>query len=126
MSVRADRDRILVTGLRVLARHGVLPHEREHGQLFVVDLDLDVDLGPAGASDRLADTVDYADLVGRVAALIEGESRSLIEALAGDIARLVLADERVRSVRVRVAKPQALLGRDGQVAAEVVRAQGDS
>jgi hypothetical protein len=37
-------DRITVTGIEVFAHHGVLPHERELGQRFVVDLALDLDL----------------------------------------------------------------------------------
>jgi dihydroneopterin aldolase len=42
---------------------GVLPFEREQGQWFELDLELGVDLGPAGRSDQLADTLDYADLI---------------------------------------------------------------
>ena len=39
-------DRILLTGLRVRGHHGVLPHEAQLGQVFVVDLELAVDLAP--------------------------------------------------------------------------------
>ena len=52
-------DRILISGLRELGVHGVLPEEQERPQPFEVDLELLVDLAPAGASDELADTVDY-------------------------------------------------------------------
>ncbi len=55
-------DRISVTGIEVFAHHGVLPHERELGQRFVVDLALELDLAPAAASDDVADTVHYGDL----------------------------------------------------------------
>jgi len=115
------RDRILLTGIRLVARHGVLAYEREHAQVFLVDLELDLDLRAAGQSDDLADTVDYSALVVQVAALVEQSRRALIEALAGDIAALVLADPRVRTARVRVHKPQALLVREAAVAVEVVR-----
>ena len=52
-------DRILVSGLREMGVHGVLAEEQERAQPFGVDLELLVDLAPAGASDALADTVDY-------------------------------------------------------------------
>ena len=99
-------DRILLTGLRVRGHHGVLPHEAQLGQVFVVDLELVVDLAAAGRSDDLDTTVDYGSLAGRV---------------AEDVAQLVLADERVRQVRVRVTKPQAPLPVDATVAVEITR-----
>ena len=114
-------DRILLSGLRVRGRHGVLPHETELGQVFVVDLELVLDLVPAGRSDDLATTVDYGSLAGRVAEVVGGRPRKLLEALAEDLAQLVLADQRVRQVRVRVTKPQAPLPVDARVAVEITR-----
>jgi dihydroneopterin aldolase len=114
-------DRILLSGLRVRGRHGVLPHETELGQVFVVDLELVLDLAPAGRSDDLDTTVDYGSLAGRVAEVVGGRPRKLLEALAEDLAQLVLADERVRQVRVRVTKPEAPLPVDGSAAVEITR-----
>ena len=70
-------DRILLTGLRVRGRHGVLPNEAQLGQVFVVDLELAVDLAPAGRSDDLDRTVDYGSLAGRVAEVVGGRPRKL-------------------------------------------------
>jgi 7,8-dihydroneopterin aldolase/epimerase/oxygenase len=120
-----SRDRILVRNLRVFAHHGALPEEGERGQVFVIDLDLRLDLGPAGRSDDLERTVDYGGLTGRVAELVAARRRNLIEAVAQDVADLVLADGRVREVRVRVSKPHAPLPVDAEVAVELVRARGD-
>ena len=114
-------DRILLTGLRVRGRHGVLPHEAQLGQVFVVDLELVLDLAPAGRSDDLGRTVDYGSLASRVAEVVGGRPRQLLEAVAEDVADLVLADDRVRQVRVRVAKPQAPLPVDATVAVEITR-----
>ena len=114
-------DRILLTGLRVRGRHGVLPHEAQLGQVFVVDLELVLDLAPAGRSDDLRRTVDYGSLAGRVAEVVGGRPRRLLEAVAEDVADLVLANERVRQVRVRITKPQAPLPVDATVAVEIVR-----
>ncbi|HXP14432.1 MAG TPA: 2-amino-4-hydroxy-6-hydroxymethyldihydropteridine diphosphokinase [Actinomycetes bacterium] len=45
----------------------------------------------------------------------------LLETVAEDVAQLVLADDRVHQVRVRVAKPQAPLPVDATVAVEITR-----
>ena len=100
-------DRIALRGLRVRGHHGVFEHERRDGQDFVLDLVLDVDLAPAGASDDLADTVDYGALAEGAAAVVAGPPRRLIEAVAGEVAQRVLADARVAAVEVTLHKPQA-------------------
>jgi dihydroneopterin aldolase len=115
-------DRILLSGLRVRGHHGALPHEGQLGQVFVVDLELAMDLGAAGRTDDLDKTVDYGSLAGRVAEVVGGRPRKLLESVAEDVAMLVLADERVRQVRVRVTKPQAPLPVDAAaVAVEITR-----
>ncbi|HET7517691.1 MAG TPA: dihydroneopterin aldolase [Actinomycetes bacterium] len=116
-----SEDRILLRGLRVRGHHGVLPHEAQLGQLFEVDLELALDLAAAGRADDLDLTVDYGSLAGRVAEVVGGRPRKLLEAVAEDVAQLVLADQRVRQVRVRVTKPQAPLPVDASVAVEITR-----
>ena len=100
-------DRIALTGLRVRGHHGVLAAERADGQDFVVDAVLEVDLRPAGASDDLADTLDYGVLASQLAAVVAGEPVDLIETLAARLAEVCLADGRVLSVEVTVHKPAA-------------------
>jgi 7,8-dihydroneopterin aldolase/epimerase/oxygenase len=98
-------DRIELRGLRTVARVGVLDHERAHDQPLELDLDLTVDLAPAGASDDLGDTVDYGALCDRVIAAVAAGHVALLEALADRVARAVLdADGRIASVEVAVRK----------------------
>ncbi|HEY2223407.1 dihydroneopterin aldolase [Actinomycetospora sp.] len=104
-------DRIELRGLRVRGHHGVFPHERRDGQDFVLDLVLWIDLAPAGASDDLADTVDYGAIAEAAAAVVEGPPRSLIEAVAADVAGVALDDPRVAGVEVVLHKPQAPIAR---------------
>src|SRR5260221_12983014 len=75
-------DRILIAGLREMGVHGVLAEEQERAQPFQVDLELLVDLGPAGASDALADTVDYGALSDAVRNVGADEHHRLLERLA--------------------------------------------
>lgn len=115
-------DRIELRGLRVRGRHGVFDHERRDGQDFVLDLVLWTDLAPAGASDDLTDTVDYGALAEAAAAVVEGPPRSLIEAVAADVAAVVLDDPRVAAVEVVLHKPQAPIARPfDDVAVRVTR-----
>jgi dihydroneopterin aldolase len=101
-------DRIELRGLRALGTHGVLPEERARAQPFEADVDLELDLGPAGQSDALADTVDYGVVAGAVAAVIAGEHSALLEHLAERIAAAALASApsaRVVTVSVRKTRP---------------------
>ncbi len=100
-------DRIRLCGLRVHGRHGVFAFEREQGQDFLVDVDLELDLRPAAASDDVADTVHYGELAQRLVAMVAGEPVNLIETLAERLAAGCLADPRVRAATVTVHKPQA-------------------
>ncbi|HLE59431.1 MAG TPA: dihydroneopterin aldolase [Candidatus Limnocylindria bacterium] len=103
-------DQINLRGMRFLGRHGVSLAERMEPQPFEVDVALGLDTAAAGASDDLADTVDYAAVFDQVRAAVEGSSFRLIEALAGRIAAdLLAAHPRVESVEVAVRKPRAPL-----------------
>jgi dihydroneopterin aldolase len=116
-------DRVRLSNLRVFAHHGALPHERELGQVFVIDVDLGMDLAPAGTSDDLTRTLHYGHLAKAVAALVQSTPRNLIEAVAEDVAALVLRDERVHDVRVTVTKPHAPIAVDAEVSVEITRSR---
>ncbi len=100
--------KVFVHGLKVSASIGVHPHEHETQQTIIVDVELDLGLTPAPKDDRLSETIDYqstAQMVGRVCA--EGHVQ-LVETLADRIVTELLNDDRVCSVTVRIAKPDAL------------------
>ncbi len=100
-------DLICVRGLQAYGHHGVLASERRDGQLFLVDLDLGVDMAAAAAGDDLSRTVDYGALAARVRDAVAADPVDLIETLADRLARLVLTDQKVSWVRVTVHKPHA-------------------
>jgi 7,8-dihydroneopterin aldolase/epimerase/oxygenase len=101
-------DAIFVSGLLVHARHGVMEHEQKVGQRFAIDLELDIDLATAAASDRLADTVSYASIVETATQAFTAKNFRLLEAAAGAVAEAVLlAFPRVAAVKVTVHKPHA-------------------
>lgn len=100
-------DRVTLRGLKALGHHGVFQHEREDGQVFVVDLVLGLDTAPAAAGDDLTKTVHYGVVAEEVTAVVSGEPVDLIETLAQRIADTCLAHEVVREVEVTVHKPDA-------------------
>jgi len=101
-------DTIFITGLVVHARHGVMKHETEVGQRFVIDLELFSDLQEASHSDRLADTVSYSQVVATATAAFKNSNYRLLERAAGAVADAILAAfPRVRAVKVTVHKPHA-------------------
>jgi dihydroneopterin aldolase len=100
-----DHDRIELRGLRLVGRIGVLDHERTQDQPLEVDLDLRVDLAAAGASDDLADTVDYGAVCETVAATVTAGHVALLEHLAARVADAVLAlDGRIVAVDLAIRK----------------------
>ena len=103
----SSRDRISLTGLRVRGHHGVLSQERRDGQDFVVDVVLHLDLGPAAASDDVAQTVHYGELAEQLAAVVAGEPVDLLETLAERLAAVCLRASRVGRAEVTVHKPSA-------------------
>ena len=101
-------DRIEVRGIEVNARHGVYAQEQADGQLFVIDIALTADLAQAGASDDLADTIDYGAIAVTVHDVVASERWDLIERVATRVCETVLEiDGRIETVTVTVHKPHA-------------------
>lgn len=108
-------DEITIAGIRAYGRHGAYPGEKDQPQAFDVVLKLDVDLGLASRSDRLADTIDYADIHRRVVEIVEQQSFDLLERLGGEVLDAVFADQRVRAAEVTIGKPGLLGGATASV-----------
>lgn len=104
-----------VAGLRVRAHHGVFLAERRDGQEFVVDAVLDVASPDAASSDELADTLDYAELAGLLAAAAGDPPVNLLETLVERLLDACLLDPRVVEAHVTVTKPAAPLPVAAQV-----------
>jgi dihydroneopterin aldolase len=123
MKSRAGRSgHLLLEGMTFFGHHGHLPAERELGARIQVDLGVETDTGKSGATDRLADTVDYVRVHDLVKGIVEGRRFALLEALAEAIAGAVLALPGVRSVRVKVAKRPPLDSDFQRFAVEIERA----
>lgn len=104
-------DRILLEGMVFEGTHGVYPEEQVTPQPFEVDVELTLNLQPAGLADDLGLTADYARVFDACRQIVESTRFNLIEALAEAIAQELLADfPAVESVTVRIRKPKVQLG----------------
>ena len=106
--------------LRVFGHHGVYEEERERGQDFLFDVELEV--GERGTSDRLEDAVDYVAVARAVQEVSDERQYALLEALASAVADELERRFAPERLRVRVRKPEVRpAGLDGTVAATVTR-----
>ncbi|HVB53620.1 MAG TPA: dihydroneopterin aldolase [Candidatus Acidoferrales bacterium] len=114
-------DLLVLHGLRFFGHHGVSAAERRAGGEFTVDLDVEADLGRAQVSDEVADTVNYVDLYEAVRGVVEEGEFHLLEAMASQIAAVVLSLPKVERVHLRVTKPPRLPAQAIGFAVEIVR-----
>lgn len=120
------KDLIRLTGLSFYGYHGVLPAEREVGGMFEVDCELEVDLAEAGHTDRLTDTIDYEAVFNCIRDTVQETSFSLLEALAEQLATLILDKFPAYRVTLHVRKMRPPIpGQLKYIEIVVTRYQGD-
>jgi dihydroneopterin aldolase len=95
--------KIELRGLELFGHHGVTEEERERGQMFLYDVELEV--GARGATDRIEDAVDYREVAATVRRIADGRF-ALLEALATAIADALFDQFAPERVSVRVRKPE--------------------
>lgn len=100
-------DQLRLTGVRAKGYHGVFDYERAQGQVFVVDVVVDIDARASAASSDLDATVHYGVLAEEIVRDIENDPVDLIETLAERLAATVLAHPAALRAVVTVHKPEA-------------------
>jgi dihydroneopterin aldolase len=97
-------DQLYLRDVRLEAKVGIYRRERATTQPIALDLDIALPDERVFASGRVADTIDYAVLVGRIRAELAERRFGLVEELAAFVAQLVLDEFHAPWVRVSVAK----------------------
>ena len=100
------RTTIELQGLELHGHHGVLEQEREQGQRFLFDVELDV---ARPREDAIDSAVDYREVAATVREVSDGRAFTLLETLAASVADALLARFPASRVRVRVRKPDVEL-----------------
>ena len=104
-------DHITIQDLEVFANHGVFEEELNLGQKFLVSVKLFFDASPAGRSDDLTRSVNYAEACSDITKWMKTNKCRLIETIAERLAAKLLKDyDIVREVEVTVKKPWAPIG----------------
>lgn len=120
-------DKLHIAGLRTFAFHGVGEKEKQYGQPFELDITLEADLSLACGSDRLEDTVNYAEVARTALGAMRKGPFNLIERAAGQVADDILTHfAPVQAVSVTLKKPRAPIAADFKyVSVEIRRTRGN-
>lgn len=107
---------IYLENIVLYAHHGVSPQETKVGNTFRIDLRVKVDLRPSMATDRVDDTVNYAELYRSVAQEMRISSK-LLEHVAGRIVERLFGDHpSIEAIDLKLAKQNPPMGADIAVA----------
>ena len=103
-------DAILLEGIQVPAALGVTAAERRMRRPVLLDLEVEYDLGAAGCSDRIGQTLHYKRIFEVVEDVAANQEHKLVEALGERIAAAVLDKFDALAVTVTVRKPKPIAG----------------
>jgi dihydroneopterin aldolase len=115
-----------ITGLSLYTHHGVDQSERDVGQRLVFDLSFEVGECDATVTDRVEDTVDYADVCEQVALAAQERSYKTLERLCSAIADRMIDRYDAEQVTVRATKPEPPIPLPvDEVSVEIWKERGD-
>jgi len=97
-------DTIVIRDLRVEVLIGIYKRERYVAQTVSIDLDIGIPGTKVFATDKVADTIDYAQVALKVKALGASQHFRLVETYAERIARLLIDDFRAPWVKITASK----------------------
>ena len=101
-------DKILLSDCQFSVHLGVTKLERTKVQTILIDLELCTDLTRPGHSDTLTDTINYSQIHAAIFEHLKTHSFNLVEALAEQLAALLLKNFPLTQIRIRIKKPSAL------------------
>ncbi len=107
------KGRVLVTGIRFHAFHGLTKLERQIGVRHRIDVAMSTEIGKPAETDRIEDAIDYREVHDLVVSIGRNNSFHLIETLAVRIARELLQKFPCEQVELTVRKETPVL--DGVV-----------
>ena len=113
-------DKVFIKDLEIETIIGIFGWEREVKQIVRISLEMSFDISKAGKSDNIDDALDYKKIGKSIVNLVENSSFFLVEKMAEEIASLVLTNEQIEEIKLRVEKPGALRG-SKSVGVEILR-----
>ncbi len=113
-------DKIVITDLKATGIIGVKPPERDRPQTLLINITIFTDLKPAGITDDIKDTISYSSVAKSVAARVAETQFYTLEALADELARMLLARFGVSALTIRIEKPE-FVANTSRVGVEIYR-----
>ena len=113
-------DKVFIENLEIETIIGIFGWEREVKQIVRISLEMSFDISKAGKSDKIDDALDYKKIGKSIVNLVENSSFFLVEKMAEEIASLVLKNNQIAEIKLRVEKPGALRG-SKSVGVEILR-----
>lgn len=101
-------DTVFIRDLRVRTLVGIFEWERRIRQEIRLDIEMGFDIRKAAGSDDIADTLDYKAVAQRVRQFVEDSSYQLVEALAENVAAIILKEFPVSNVKLTLNKTGAV------------------
>lgn len=102
-------DKIIIKGLKLDCIIGVNDWERNKKQPVIIDISAYTNIAKATKSDNLDNTVNYKEMYDLIVNLVKKSDFYLVEKLAEEIAKICLKNFKIKKIKVRVLKPNALV-----------------
>ena len=101
-------DKILIEGLEISCIIGTLPRERKRKQKIVIDLEFPAPVRKAAKRDNLRDALNYKKIAEHASGFVSQSRFFLVETLAERLAKILLREFKLKSLTLRISKPDAL------------------
>ena len=103
-------DLVYIHDLEIDTIIGIYDWEREQKQTITINLEMGTDIRAAAASEDIEKALDYKQVAKRLIAFVEPAEFLLIEAMAEQIAQLVMDEFKVPWLKLQLGKPGAVTG----------------
>ena len=103
-------DILYIKQLEIETIIGINDWERKVRQKVSIDLEMATDTRKAGKSDNIDDTLNYKVIAKRIIQFVESSKFLLIEALAENVAAILLEEFQVPWLKLTLSKPGAIRG----------------
>ena len=97
-------DFIFIRELRLPARIGLYKYEKTSPQIVELDIEIALPGNTVFRSHKVADTINYADVVERLQAVLAEEHFGLVEVLVDRLANLIIEEFHAPHVKVCMTK----------------------
>lgn len=101
-------DKVFIRDLRIPTLVGIFEWERRIRQEVRLDIELGFDIRKAAGSDDISDALDYKAVAQQVRTFVEASEFNLVEALAENVAALILKEFPVTDVKLTLNKTGAV------------------